>query len=119
MSNHFPILLDGGGVRRGFASFHFENMWLKKEEFEELLKSWWKGFIFSGSCRFILVEKLKALKADLKIWNKEVFGKVMVRKSLTQLRNYLKIFTLWLKTNFKDKYVFFILIMDQNILMSS
>ena len=39
VSNHFPILLDGGKVRRGFAPFHFENMWLKKEGFKELLKN--------------------------------------------------------------------------------
>ncbi|RVW30550.1 hypothetical protein CK203_097801 [Vitis vinifera] len=49
VSNHYPILLDGGGVRR---------------------------------------VKLKALKGILKIWNKEVFGKVEVNKSLAlqQLR---------------------------------
>ncbi|RVW80826.1 hypothetical protein CK203_047812 [Vitis vinifera] len=27
---HFPILLDGGGVRRGPTPFQFENMWLKR-----------------------------------------------------------------------------------------
>ena len=31
MSNHFPIFLDGGGVRSGPISFRFENMWLKEE----------------------------------------------------------------------------------------
>ncbi|RVX19928.1 hypothetical protein CK203_004741 [Vitis vinifera] len=48
VSDHFPILLDGGGVRRGLSPS----------------------------------EKLKALKAILKSWNKDVFGKVGVNKKL-------------------------------------
>ncbi|RVW71692.1 hypothetical protein CK203_061333 [Vitis vinifera] len=32
MSDHFSILLDGGGLRRGPSPFRFENMWLKVEE---------------------------------------------------------------------------------------
>ena len=31
---------------------------------------------------FIVATKLKGLKANLEIWNKEVFGKVEVKKSL-------------------------------------
>ena len=76
--DHFPFLLDGGGVRRGPIPFHFENMWLKEEGFKELLRGWWQGFNYSGSYSFILTEKLKALKIKLKNWNKEVFGKVGV-----------------------------------------
>ena len=38
VSDHFPILLDGGGVRRGSIPFRFENMWLKENGFKELLK---------------------------------------------------------------------------------
>ena len=68
-------------MRRGLTPFRFENMWLK-EGFKELLKSWWQGFDFSGSCSFVLAEKLKALKTNLKIWNKDVFGKIGVNKTL-------------------------------------
>ncbi|RVW36583.1 LINE-1 retrotransposable element ORF2 protein [Vitis vinifera] len=82
MSDHFPILLDGGGVRRGPIPFRFENMWLKEEGFKELLKGWWQGFNYSGSYSFILTEKSKALKIKLKEWNSEVFGKVGVNKGL-------------------------------------
>ncbi|KAL6347549.1 hypothetical protein AAG906_026074 [Vitis piasezkii] len=38
------------------------------------------GFQFRGSFSFTLSEKLKALKACLKIWNREVFGDVTIRK---------------------------------------
>ena len=80
VSDHFPILLDGGGTRRGPIPFRFENMWLKEEGFKELLKGWWQGFNYSGSYSFILTEKLKALKIKLKEWNSKVFGKVGVNK---------------------------------------
>ena len=38
------------------------------------------GFQFRGSFSFTLSEKLKALKAYLKVWNREVFGNVNARK---------------------------------------
>ena len=38
VSDHFPILLDGGGIRSGPSPFRFENMWLKAEGFKDLLK---------------------------------------------------------------------------------
>ncbi|RVW17454.1 Transposon TX1 uncharacterized 149 kDa protein [Vitis vinifera] len=82
VSDHFPILLDGGGLRRDLFPFKFENMWLKVEGFKDLLKSWWEGDNFSGFSSFILGEKLKVLKAKLKEWNKDIFGRVEYRKDL-------------------------------------
>ena len=32
-SDHFSILLEGGGLRRGPSPFRFENMWLKVDDF--------------------------------------------------------------------------------------
>ena len=82
VSDHFPILLEGGGLRRGPSPFRFENMWLKVESFKDLLRSWWEGDNFNGTESFILVEKLKVVKSKLKEWNIDVFGRVKYRKNL-------------------------------------
>ena len=77
---HFPILLDSDGIRTGPSPFPFELMWLKHEGFKEILKGWWQSLVFQGSFNFILVAKLKGLKGILKVWNREVFGRVKANK---------------------------------------
>ena len=39
ISDHFPIVLEGGGIRRGPTPFRFENMWLKVERFKDLVRT--------------------------------------------------------------------------------
>ena len=82
-SDHFPTSSEGGeSLTRGPSPFCFENMWLKEEGFKDLLRGWWHGLKFRGSSSYILAQKLKALKAILKVWNKDVFGKVETSKDL-------------------------------------
>ena len=81
LSDHHPILLEGGGSAiRGSMPFRFENMWLKEEGFKGLIENWWKSFELSGMSSFRVVEKMKALTLKLKNWNKEIFGRVEERK---------------------------------------
>ena len=80
LSDHFPILLDCGRNRGGKYPFKFENMWLRAEGFVDRVKHWWESYCFDGFPSHVLSQKLMALKADLKQWNKEVFGDVGVRK---------------------------------------
>ena len=75
-SNHCPLLVEVGGVSKGHSAFKFENMWLKDEGFVAMVE--W--VLFLGSPSFILARKLKALKDDLKKWNKEEFGDLAFRK---------------------------------------
>ena len=37
-------------------------------------REWWQGSMFKGSKSYCLSEKLKALKGNLRGWNKDVFG---------------------------------------------
>ena len=55
-------------------------MWLKVEGFVHRVQHWWNGYRFVGLPGFILTQKLKALKADFKKWNKEEFGNLAFRK---------------------------------------
>uniref|UniRef100_A0A2N9FLS3 Reverse transcriptase domain-containing protein n=1 Tax=Fagus sylvatica TaxID=28930 RepID=A0A2N9FLS3_FAGSY len=46
----------------------------------EKIQGWWSSYSFSGPPSLVLARKLKALKEDFKIWNREVFGDVGVKK---------------------------------------
>ena len=79
LSNHFPILLEGGNLQGGKKSFRFENMWLKDEGFVERVYSWQESYHFHGSPSYTLANKLKMLKLDLKRWNVKEYGNVGFR----------------------------------------
>ena len=81
VSDHCPILLDSEGIRYGPSLFCFEIMWLKFEGFKDFLRNWWQGLYFFWSFSFILASKLKALKEILKVWKKEVFSRVEIKKN--------------------------------------
>ncbi|RVW70583.1 putative ribonuclease H protein [Vitis vinifera] len=81
-SDHFPILLECGGLRRGPSPFRFENMWLKVVGFKNLLRGWWQETVVRGTASFRLASKLKELKKKIKVWNREVFGRLEVNKNL-------------------------------------
>jgi hypothetical protein len=61
--------------------FQFKNMWLKEEGFLNKVNQWWVSYSFHGSPSHILVQKLKALKLDLRRWNAETFGDVNLPKN--------------------------------------
>ena len=81
VSDHFPILVEVGGMARGKSSFRFENMWLKTDGFIDRVQSWWNRHSFSGTPSFAFAKKLKALKDDIVQWNRLEFGHVGHKKS--------------------------------------
>ena len=67
VSDHFPILVEVGGMARGKSPFRFENMWLKTDGFIDRVQSWWNRHSFSGTPSFVFAKKLKALKEDYSV----------------------------------------------------
>ena len=45
------------------------------------MQEWWSGYTFSGTPSFVLAHKIKALKRDLKVWNREKFGNLSFNKN--------------------------------------
>ena len=80
-SDHFPILLKGGGMSRGPSPFRFENMWHKVDGFKDFLRDWWQGGVRGGRVSFRMAAKIKVLKEKIKAWNRDVFGRLEVNKS--------------------------------------
>ena len=80
ISDHFPILVEAGGILRGKSLFRFENMWLKSDGFKDRVHTWWNRYSFSGTPNFVLAKKLKALKEDVIQWNQSEFGNVEHQK---------------------------------------
>ena len=89
LPDHFPIMLECGQLRYCRRPFCFENMWLKSEGFVERVKGWWRSYHFQGTPSYVLAKKLKFLKVDLKRWNEESFGNVVVKSNqlLADLHN--------------------------------
>ncbi|XP_042980144.1 uncharacterized protein LOC122310314 [Carya illinoinensis] len=75
-SDHAPMLftLSRKVVPYGYPSFKFQQMWTTHDSFFEYVSKVWstEG---SGSAMSTLAFKLKTLKAALRIWNKQVFGR--------------------------------------------
>ena len=57
-------------------------MWLKEKGFKDLVREWWQGLVFRGSRSYCMSEKLKALKGNLRGWNKDVFDRVEENKKV-------------------------------------
>jgi hypothetical protein len=75
-SDHHPLLFDSQylNVRYGF-NFKFLKMWSYHKDCSTFINNVWSKPVF-GSPMQILSQKLKILKGELKIWNKNVFGNI-------------------------------------------
>ncbi|WMV14758.1 hypothetical protein MTR67_008143 [Solanum verrucosum] len=89
--------------------FKFENWWLTTDGFNERVKTWWESSQFHGKPYFVLVAKLRALKAKLKEWSKTSQGNLSQQKqlALSQLAEFEMI---------QDQRIFFFEKEDQRIL---
>lgn len=76
ISDHFPILLDGARGRRMSSPFRFKNMWRQMRNFGDKIADWWSNYVVAWRPSFKLAKKLKMLTKDIRVWNKEVLGRV-------------------------------------------
>ncbi|PHT99388.1 Protein translocase subunit SecA [Capsicum chinense] len=78
ISDYSPILLDGSRGRWTKSPFRFESIWLSLSDFQDRVASRWSSYVVEGR-PFRLAKKLKLLKANMRVWNKEVFGRIEVK----------------------------------------
>ncbi|XP_058759232.1 uncharacterized protein LOC131632500 [Vicia villosa] len=81
ISDHVPINLNCGDVDWGPKPFRFNNAWINHKDFKEFICNEWAKLKIDGRGDFILFEKLKLLKANIRIWNQEVFGWIDLKVS--------------------------------------
>ncbi|XP_057786898.1 uncharacterized protein LOC131004240 [Salvia miltiorrhiza] len=84
-SDHSPLVMQ---CRRatppGKRQFRFLNMWVQHASFSEMVENSWSRSV-DALCPIVRVMlKLKRLRADIRVWNKEVFGNVDVAKNQWQ-----------------------------------
>jgi len=74
VSDHCALLLKVEQIDWGPKPFRNLDAWNNFIGFTSFVESKWKSYSMDGSRIFVLKEKLKFLKRDLKVWNKEVLG---------------------------------------------
>ncbi|KAL2322620.1 hypothetical protein Fmac_026999 [Flemingia macrophylla] len=82
-SDHHPILVElGNTVRLLKPNLKFHEMWSLHQDCRAVVQRAW-GYPAHGDAMRILFFKLRSVKKDLRIWNKDVFGNVHTRVSTT------------------------------------
>ncbi|XP_045791747.1 uncharacterized protein LOC123886474 [Trifolium pratense] len=87
ISDHCPIWLLCSDVNWGPKPFKVNNCWLEHPEFKSFVVNVWEQRNIKGKKAFIIKEKLKKLKEELRGWNREVFGilDLNIEKTVTEL----------------------------------
>ncbi|XP_068475160.1 uncharacterized protein [Phaseolus vulgaris] len=80
VSDHCAIVVKSVDKDWGPKPFRSIDVWLKEKDFGELVKGMWLSYSVQGSAFTKVKEKLKCLKGDLKMWNKDVFGNIQTSK---------------------------------------
>lgn len=78
-SNHRPLLINMELYQKKNTPFKFEYIWMTHPYFKEKLKNWWKKKV-TGTTMFMFTKKLEEVKKNMKIYNKQMFKKMIMRK---------------------------------------
>ena len=74
VSDHCALVLKSCTKDWGPKPFRTFDVWLKEPGFTAMIKGKWELYQVEGNSISVLKEKLKLLKADLKVWSRSVFG---------------------------------------------
>ena len=87
VSDHCPVLLKYEEVNWGARPFRFLNYWLEDGNFIEVIKEKWAELNVDGWGSFVLKEKLRSLKGEIKEWKKDDIGEVRkgINKALEEI----------------------------------
>jgi hypothetical protein len=85
-SDHFPLLFEFKTTNVSHATkFKFMKMWSMHPDCRSVISDCWSVGVV-GCPMFVLSQKLKNLKAKLKVWNKVTFGNVHDLVTTTELK---------------------------------
>ncbi|XP_019447391.1 PREDICTED: uncharacterized protein LOC109350622 [Lupinus angustifolius] len=84
-SDHHPILLHSScDSQLRVVHFRFHKMWILNMDYRRLVSQVWRSSV-AGCPMFILAQKLRILKNELKAWNISVFGNI--HQSVKNVKN--------------------------------
>ena len=70
-SDHYPIIMKSKRIDWGPKPFKVFDAWLNNKEYQKVVRDCWAANQLFGWGGFVLKNKLKILKARLKLWSKE------------------------------------------------
>jgi len=80
VSDHRALVLKLYAKDWGPKPFRSFDVWLKEPGFKVMVKDKWESYQVQGNSMSSFKDKLKLLKADIKEWNRNVFGCVESNK---------------------------------------
>lgn len=84
ISDHAPLLVCLAQPAPYRSKFVFQKMWMEHNDFRGVVEQIWSQPV-SGAPSLVVDEKLRRLKAKLKVWNWEEFGDL--KEKIIQLQN--------------------------------
>ena len=81
-SDHWPVQVHFTNLDKPQnRPFRFEAFWTEHPSFMENIQNWWnQTTIRSDNIMYIIQQKLKIIKTNLKQWNKDTFGNIFQAK---------------------------------------
>ena len=79
VSDHCALVIKDSCPDWGPKPFRSLDVWQKDSKFRDFVRSKWLSYEVYGRGLFVFKEKLKKLKSDLKVWNRDVFRDVNLK----------------------------------------